>query len=78
MKYIDFRSDTVTQPTDEMRAAMASAEVGDDVYEDDPTTNALEKLAAEMLGKERPCSFLPAPWETSWPSWARQKRAMRS
>lgn len=53
MKYIDFRSDTVTQPTDEMRAAMASAEVGDDVYEDDPTTNALEKLAAEMLGKEK-------------------------
>ncbi len=52
MKYIDFRSDTVTLPTDEMRAAMAAAEVGDDVYQDDPTTNRLEALAAEMLGKE--------------------------
>ncbi|MBE6993077.1 MAG: low specificity L-threonine aldolase [Ruminococcaceae bacterium] len=53
MKYIDFRSDTVTLPTDEMRAAMAAAECGDDVYEDDPTTNRLEELAAQMLGKEK-------------------------
>lgn len=49
---IDLRSDTVTQPTPKMRAAMAEAEVGDDVYGDDPTVNRLEGLAAEMLGKE--------------------------
>jgi threonine aldolase len=52
MKYIDLRSDTVTQPTPEMREAMAEAEVGDDVYRDDPTVNRLEGLAAAMLGKE--------------------------
>lgn len=52
MDWIDLRSDTVTKPTDEMRAAMASAEVGDDVYQDDPTTNRLEARAAEVLGFE--------------------------
>ena len=52
MHYIDLRSDTVTQPTLAMRAAMAAAEVGDDVYGDDPTMNELEALAAQMLGKE--------------------------
>ena len=51
MKYIDLRSDTVTQPTPEMRKAMAEAIVGDDVYGDDPTVNQLEVLAAKMLGK---------------------------
>jgi threonine aldolase len=49
---VDFRSDTVTWPTDEMRAAMASADLGDDVYGEDPTVTALENLVAEMLGKE--------------------------
>jgi threonine aldolase len=49
---IDLRSDTVTQPTTAMRAAMAAAEVGDDVYGEDPTVNRLEALAAERLGKE--------------------------
>ena len=49
---IDLRSDTVTQPTPAMRKAMAEAEVGDDVYGDDPTVNRLELLAAELLGKE--------------------------
>lgn len=49
--YIDFRSDTVTQPTPAMREAMAKAEVGDDVFGDDPTVNRLELLAAEKLGK---------------------------
>jgi threonine aldolase len=49
---IDLRSDTVTRPTVEMRNAMATAEVGDDVYGEDPTVNALEKRAAELLGKE--------------------------
>ena len=49
---VDLRSDTVTRPTAEMRAAMAAAEVGDDVYGEDPTVNRLEKRAAEMFGKE--------------------------
>ncbi|HNS61094.1 MAG TPA: low-specificity L-threonine aldolase [Anaerolineales bacterium] len=52
MGTIDLRSDTVTKPTPEMREAMAEAEVGDDVYGDDPTVNRLEALAADMLGKE--------------------------
>src|SRR5580698_4749451 len=49
---IDLRSDTVTRPTPEMRRAMAEAEVGDDVYGEDPTLNRLERRAAEILGKE--------------------------
>ncbi len=49
---IDLRSDTVTKPTEAMRRAMAVAEVGDDVYGEDPTVNALEKRAAEIFGKE--------------------------
>lgn len=52
MRPIDFRSDTVTQPTAEMRAAMAAAEVGDDVLERDPTMDRLERRVAEMVGKE--------------------------
>ena len=50
--YIDLRSDTVTKPDANMRAAMASAEVGDDVYGEDPTVNHLEQRAAEIFGKE--------------------------
>jgi threonine aldolase len=49
---VDLRSDTVTKPSAEMRAAMAEAEVGDDVYGEDPTVNRLEQRAAEILGKE--------------------------
>jgi len=49
---VDLRSDTVTRPTAEMRRAMAEAEVGDDVYGEDPTVNRLEKRAAEIFGKE--------------------------
>ena len=52
MNYIDLRSDTVTKPTPEMREAMAKAEVGDDVYGDDPTVNRLQEMAAEMTGHE--------------------------
>ncbi len=51
-QWIDLRSDTVTRPTPEMRRAMAEAEVGDDVYGEDPTVNRLEARAAEILGKE--------------------------
>ena len=47
---IDLRSDTVTRPTPEMRRAMAEAEVGDDVYGEDPSVNRLQELAAERLG----------------------------
>ena len=56
---IDIRSDTVTMPTSAMRKAMAEAEVGDDVYGDDPTVNKLEKMGAEMLGKEA-AIFVPS------------------
>ena len=52
MQYIDLRSDTVTQPTPEMREAIARAEVGDDVYGEDPSVNRLQELAAEKMGKE--------------------------
>ena len=52
MPPIDLRSDTVTPPTEEMRAAMAKAPLGDDVYGEDPTVNTLQAMAAAMLGKE--------------------------
>src|SRR5712692_1609160 len=56
---IDLRSDTVTQPTDVMRQAMASAEVGDDVFGEDPTVNRLEQLAADVVGTEA-AVFVPS------------------
>src|SRR5271166_7060068 len=56
---IDLRSDTVTRPTAEMRAAMAAAEVGDDVYGEDPTINRLEHRAAEIFEKEA-ALFVPS------------------
>ena len=59
MPTVDFRSDTVTRPTPEMRQAMAEAEVGDDVYGEDPTVNRLEAKAAELLGKEA-ALFVPS------------------
>lgn len=59
MPAIDLRSDTVTRPTPEMRRAMAEAEVGDDVYGEDPTVNRLEARAAEMLGMEA-ALFVPS------------------
>ena len=49
---IDIRSDTVTRPTEAMLQAMASAEVGDDVFGDDPTVNTLEETVADLVGKE--------------------------
>lgn len=59
MTFIDLRSDTVTLPTPEMREAMARAEVGDDVYGEDPTVNRLQELAAERMGKEA-ALFVPS------------------
>ncbi|HSB67590.1 MAG TPA: low-specificity L-threonine aldolase [Anaerolineales bacterium] len=52
MNWIDLRSDTVTQPTKAMRQAMAKADVGDDVYGEDPTVNKLQEMAADRMGKE--------------------------
>jgi threonine aldolase len=49
---IDLRCDTCSRPTADMRTAMANAEVGDDVYGDDPTVKALERATADLLGKE--------------------------
>ena len=59
MTFIDLRSDTVTQPTPEMREAMARAEVGDDVFVEDPTVNRLQEMAAAQLGKEA-ALFVPS------------------
>ncbi|MGB7134861.1 MAG: beta-eliminating lyase-related protein, partial [Acidobacteriaceae bacterium] len=56
---IDLRSDTVTKPSPKMRAAMAAAEVGDDVYGEDPTLNRLEARAAEIFGREA-ALFVPS------------------
>jgi threonine aldolase len=56
---VDLRSDTVTQPTPDMRRAMAAAEVGDDAYGEDPTVNALEEVFAERLGKQA-AVFVPS------------------
>ena len=59
MEFIDLRSDTVTKPTPEMREAMACAEVGDDVYGEDPTARRLQERAAEIFGKEA-AVFVPS------------------
>jgi threonine aldolase len=59
MRNVDLRSDTVTQPTSEMRQAMYQAEVGDDVYGEDPTIKTLEELGAEIMGKEA-ALFVPS------------------
>jgi len=58
-KFIDLRSDTVTRPSEKMRKAMYEAEVGDDVFQEDPTVNKLQEYAAEILGKEA-ALFVPS------------------
>ncbi|MEW6369705.1 MAG: low-specificity L-threonine aldolase [Pseudomonadota bacterium] len=62
--WIDLRSDTVTQPSDAMRAAMAAASVGDDVYADDPTVNRLQDYAADLFGYEAGM-FAPSGTQTN-------------
>ncbi|HEY8574979.1 MAG TPA: beta-eliminating lyase-related protein [Devosia sp.] len=62
----DFRSDTVTKPSAGMRQAMAEAEVGDDVFGDDPTVNRLEQRMAAMLGKDA-AIFVPSGTQSN--SW---------
>jgi threonine aldolase len=59
MNFIDLRSDTVTKPSENMRKAMFEAEVGDDVYKEDPTVNELERFTAELFGKES-ALFVPS------------------
>ncbi len=59
VKLIDFRSDTVTKPSGRMRKVIAEAQVGDDVYGEDPTVNKLEERTAEILGKEA-ALFVPS------------------
>ena len=59
MNVVDLRSDTVTRPTAAMRAAMAAADVGDDVFGDDPSVNALQERIAALLGKEA-ALFVPS------------------
>jgi threonine aldolase len=56
-KYIDLRSDTITKPSPEMRKAMLEAEVGDDVFQEDPTVNKLQEYAADLLGKKQHYTF---------------------
>jgi threonine aldolase len=72
-KIIDLRSDTVTKPSKAMRQAIAEAEVGDDVFEDDPTVRKLEEMVAELLGKEK-ALFVPSGTmanEVTIKSWTR-------
>ncbi|MFB0501370.1 MAG: beta-eliminating lyase-related protein, partial [Candidatus Bathyarchaeia archaeon] len=52
MRVVDLRSDTVTLPTEEMLEAIRNAELGDDVFREDPTVNKLEEIAAQKMGKE--------------------------
>jgi hypothetical protein len=69
MDIIDLRSDTITRPTAAMRKAMAEAEVGDDVFKEDPTVNRLEEMAAQRMGKTAALLVGRAPWEIWYPSW---------
>jgi hypothetical protein len=66
MDLIDLRSDTVTKPTPEMRLAMQKAEVGDDVYGEDPTVRRLQELAAEKTGKEAALFVPSGTWRLFW------------
>ena len=64
-KIIDLRSDTVTQPTAAMRAAMMAAPLGDDVFGDDPTVNALQERMAALTGKEA-ALFMPSGTQSNF------------
>ena len=66
-RMVDLRSDTVTLPSMEMREAISKAEVGDDVYGEDPTVNRLEREAAMLVGKEAALLSPPEPWVTLLP-----------
>ena len=64
--FIDLRSDTVTKPTPPMRKAMAEAEVGDDVFGEDPTVNALQEKVANSWEKRPPSLFPRVRWPINW------------
>jgi len=64
METVDLRSDTVTRPTPEMWDAMARADVGDDVYGEDPTVNRLQEIAADLTGKEAGLFVASGQWAT--------------
>jgi len=68
-RYIDFRSDTVTRPTAAMRRAMADAEVGDDLFGDDPTVIRLQERAAALTGKQAAGYAARAAWISAM-AWA--------
>jgi len=74
MTPIDYRSDTITQPTEAMRRALAEAEVGDDVFDEDPTVHRLQDLAAEKTGKEA-ALFLPSGTSTTFAPCSRAATA---
>jgi threonine aldolase len=69
MEWLDLRSDTVTRPSAAMRAAMNAAEVGDDVYGDDPTVNRLQEYAADCSALKTRCSRHPARRAICWRCW---------
>ena len=73
---VDLRSDTVTQPTPEMRQAIATAEVGDDVYGEDPTVRRLEETVADLLGTEA-ALFVPSGSVTTSTARTRRSAAAR-
>jgi len=75
--FIDLRSDTVTQPTPAMRKAMAEAEVGDDVFGEDPTVNTLQEKVANLLGKEKAIFVPRGRWPINFPSNLIPSLAMR-
>ena len=77
MKTIDLRSDTVTQPTAAMKEAMLNAELGDDVFGDDPSVRALEEKTATMLDKEAASLCPPGPWAIRSVSAPIPNQAMR-
>jgi len=64
---IDLRSDTITRPSSAMRQAMAHAEVGDDMFGEDPTVAMLESRVADLLGKEAALFTPSGSWQINWP-----------
>ena len=66
---VDLRSDTVTRPSPEMRRAMAEAEVGDDVFHEDPSINRLEGMVADIYGKDAALYALPPAVDASATDW---------
>ena len=77
MRLVDLRSDTVTQPSAEMRRAMYEAELGDDVYGEDPQVNALEAMAAQSWARKRRSLWQAGLWATWCLYWPTRNAATR-